>query len=341
MNFKYYLIFLFPFFIFSCTSQDDIIQDNEEVIEEVVSCISTNISISEEDNIIFNDPTDPVVWQGYFTEEQVHIYYTIKIGSANETETFNYIFDKKDNCLKLNRAYKFYNGREVDVSAITAMNVSEFYIKDWDRNSLFSGLIVYQDPHDKEIYSKKFWVDDLEKKDNANQTPFLFEDCYANKLPIEIDINNDDIIDFSLGYVTYFDIGNTPKFRTYTLRLIPASNKNKILSPKKNNSPYTVVFEPPFSTENTNHYFGGVKHSLDVFYEFVAPYESYNYFLSNNLTYRSFFENEIPNYFLIRKEIGNEQFYGWIKFELDTANCSVAVVETYLQSEPNVHVQVN
>ena len=81
------------------------------------------------------------------------------IGKTNEDKVScvgKMIFNKVNECLKIDRAYKYYDGKLVDVSAVTEMQVSEFYIKDWEINSLFSGLLVYVDPHDKNTYSRKF-----------------------------------------------------------------------------------------------------------------------------------------------------------------------------------------
>lgn len=330
---------MISFLFFSCVAQEEIIDD--ENTKDIISCSNTGISISELDNIVFDDPTHPVLWKGSYNKNQVTISFTVDIGNYNETETLSFIFDKIDNCLKLNRAYKFYDGKLVDISAVTELNISEFYIKDWNKDTLFSGLIVYQDPHDKKTYNRKFWVDDFEDKTNFVEEAVFFEDCYKDKFPIEVDINNDNIIDFSLTYEEQFDIGNSPKFRIYTLKLIPASNKNKILSPIKSSSPYLIVFETPFSSKNTRQYFGGVKNALDVFYEFETPYESYNYFLSNNLTYKSQLQNDIPNYFLIQKIIDEKEYYGWIKFDLNTENCTAELLSTYLSPTPNNHIEVN
>ncbi|MFC4268984.1 hypothetical protein [Polaribacter marinivivus] len=315
--------------------------EDEEVVIEIIKCEKSDISVTKEDNIIFNDPTDPVLWEGSFTNDQVKLSYTVVVGQYNESETYNFIFNKVNECLKIDRAYKYYDGKLVDVSAVTEMQVSEFYIKDWEINSLFSGLLVYVDPHDKNTYSRKFWIDSFKDASNLVEIPKYFDDCFKDKFPIEIDVDKDGIIDFNLTYEENNDIGNTPKFDSYTIQLIPASNKNKILSPKKNSSPYTIIFEPPFSSENTRQYFGGVKNTLDIFYEFESPYENYNYFLSNNLTYKNILQNDLPDYFVISKDIGGIEYFGWIKFILDTSTCQAEVLFAYLETNPNTHVKVN
>src|SRR6056300_741606 len=128
--------------------------EDEEVVIEIIKCEKSDISVTKEDNIIFNDPTDPVLWEGSFTNDQVKLSYTVVVGQYNESETYNFIFNKVNECLKIDRAYKYYDGKLVDVSAVIEMQVSEFYIKDWEINSLFSGLLVYADPHDKNTYSR-------------------------------------------------------------------------------------------------------------------------------------------------------------------------------------------
>ena len=110
---------------------------------------------------------------------------------------------------------------------------------------------------------------------------------------------------------------------------------------RKNSSPYTIIFETPFSSENTRQYFVGVKNTLDIFYEFESPYENYNYFLSNNLTYKNILQNDLPDYFVISKDIGGIEYFGWIKFILDTSTCEAEVLFAYLETNPNTHVKVN
>ncbi len=329
-------------FFFSCTSSETIeVIDDED--DEIFICTNTDVSISKEDSIVIPHATNPVVWQGSYNDDHVTISFTKPVGSDGENETKAFIFDKKENCLVKNRAYEFYNGELNDVSAVTEMAVSEFYIKEWIADEKLTGLVVYTDPHDKITYSRKFWVEFTPADFQVEFTNFLnFDDCFLNKLPLEIDMNADNIIDFKLTYEEVNDVGNTPKYNQYTIKLVSTfAEKNQILSTVKNQEPYFVVHEPPFSSENKIQYLNGVKNALDVFYEYEAPYQSFNYFLNNNLTYSSVLENNKDDYFIVSLSLNNETYYGWIHFNFNALNCEVEIVDTYLNPNAGEHVSVN
>ncbi|MEN8878684.1 MAG: hypothetical protein ABF311_00835 [Polaribacter sp.] len=323
--------------LISCSSNDHLnsIENNQ--------CFTTNISVSEEDNIISNHATNPILWKGKYNESFVKLSFTTSIGDNGETETQTFILNKDNNCLKKQSAYKFYNGKKVDISAVTEMTITEFYVKEWDIDKTLSGLLVYTDPHDKKSYSRKFFVHFSAIDYEQEASNFLFfKDCLLGKLPIDIDMNADGIIDFKLTYELLNDIGNTPKYNQYTLQLNSTfEEKNKILSIKKNEGPHFIVFEPPFSSLNKTSYSTEVKSSLDIFYEFATPYESFNYFLDNNLTYSNILKNDLKDYFIVSLSIDGEIYYGWIAFYMNTASCNVGVTALHLNTVANEHVYVN
>jgi hypothetical protein len=312
-------------------------------IDENLQCITKSLQITENDSIAISNATNPVIWKGFFNTTNVYINFTKIVGDDGETEKFTTVFSKDNNCLKIDRAYKFYDGKQVDISAITQVDIKNFTIQDYKIDEQFSGIISYVDPHDKETYTRKFWIE-LQPEIPENDTAeFLtFGTCIGNKIPINIDVNADILIDFKLIAEETKDIGNKPKFSYFTIKLVSTNTAiNQILSLKRANSPYFVVFEPPFSSENTQQYFGGVKNELDVFYQFEAPYKKYNYFLSNNLTYKEILSNNLKDYFVISIFIGGKKYFGWIQFQLNTATCSVEIKEIFLNSTPNEHVFVN
>lgn len=306
-------------------------------------CTTNNFSVTQQDSIVNLNAENPVVWRGEYSENKVKIHFTTVAGSDGETEQFNFVFKKQNNCVSLDYANKYYNGKDVDVSALTTIQVSEFYIAEWIENKKLTGILIYQDPHDKLTYSRKFWVE-FTDKNIIMENPKInyFNDCLGGKLPIDIDVNNDNISDFQLVYEKFDDNGNDPSFSKYVVKLISTDqNVNKILSPLRNNPPYLVVYEPPFSSENTRQYFNGVKDELDVFYEFEAPFESYNFFLNNLLTYKGRLGNNSDDYFVISKDINNLRYYGWIRFEFKVLECKIEVLESFLNDTPNQHVFVN
>lgn len=328
--------------ICSCGSKSDDIDDVIRLEDGTVVCTNTDTSITEGDNVVVEHPTNPILWKGSYTETTIKINFTIDVGTDGESEKFAFIFNKTDDCPKIARAYKFYDGNNDDISAVTEMQVLEFYIKDWKVDQLFSGLLYYKDPHTKEFVSRKFWIEFTEENFEIENTDYsFFSDCFGNQLPINIDLNTDGITDFIMTAEKTRDIGNTPKFNIYTIKLVSSNdNINQILSPKNQQSPYSVIFEAPFTSEDKKQYFNGVKNALDVFYEFDAPYQNYNFFLNNNLTNKEVLENNKEDYYIISMNLNNTTFYGWIKFKYSTANCNVEILETYLNPIAEEHISV-
>lgn len=324
--------------LFSCANKN-----NLEEIDTSIKCNDSSLQISENDSIAISDTSNPVIWRGFYDSNSVEIYFTKNVGSDGETETFTIVLSKIGTCLKIERAYKFYNGKQVDISAITEYKIIDFSIKSWEIDNLLQGNITYIDSHDKKTYTRKFWVKLTPKTiENEPLKKLFFSECYGSKMPINIDVNKDNSTDFRLTFEEIKDTGNKPNFSFFTIKLVSTNAiTNQILSPIRSNSPYIVIFEPPFSSENTKQYFDGVKNELDVFYEFKAPYEKYNYFLSNTLTYREILSNNLKDYFVISLIIDGKTYFGWIQFQLDTASCKVEIVETFLNSTPNEAVFVN
>lgn len=307
-----------------------------------IICTNTIASITKEDNIVIPHATEPVLWKGTYSETSIRISFTKEISSDGESEKFMFVFDKTNDCPKLARAYKYYYGSNVDVSAITEMDVLSFNIKDWENNLKFSGTVAYKDPHNSQYFSKKFWVEFTEENLEIENTNFsFFADCFDSKLPINIDINTDGIIDYKMIYELNRNIGNKPQFSIYKIKLISNNeNKNQILSPISNKIPYSVIYEAPFTSKNKVQYVNDVKDALDVFYEFDTPYQSYNYFLNNNLTYKGILGNNKDDYYIVKMEIGNQNYYGWIKVGFNSLNCQVEIIDTFLNSNAEEHISV-
>ncbi len=335
------IILLISVFIFtSCNTKNTVIEEEEP---ELISCSNATIKVVELDSIALPGATYPIYWKGAYTDSKIKINFTRSIGNDNETESFIFVFNKVDGCLKVERAYKFYDGKLVDTSAVTEMDVVEFYTQDWEEDKKFTGIISYIDPHDKNTYTRKFWINFKEDDFILEPTNFLlFNDCFGDTLPLEIDMNNDGTFDYNLSFETKNNIGNKPRFTEYHIKLISSNyNTNYILSPERNESPYFVVFEPPFSSENTKQYFNGVRNDLDVFYDFEAPYKKYNFFLNNNLTYKKTLKNNLDDYYVVSMLIEGKLYYGWIKFNFNSENCTAEIIETYLNPNANEHIYVN
>ena len=329
--------------LYSCGSKSEEIDRIKRAEDGTVICTNTKESITKEDNIVIPHATDPVLWKGTYSETSIKISFTKDIGNDGESEKYAFIFNKTDYCPKIIRAYKFYNGNKVDVSAISEIDILSFNIKDWINDLKFSGIVTYKEPHNNHFVSRKFWIEFTEENKEIENTNYLFfSDCFGNKLPIKIDINKDGIIDYKMISEETRDIGNNPQFNFYTVKLISTNeNKNQILSPISNITPHTVIYEAPFTSENKIQYMNDVRNALDVFYEFDAPYQNYNYFLNNNLTNKGILENNKNDYYIISMDFNNKRFYGWIKIHFNSSNCQIEILDTFLNTIPNQHITIN
>ncbi|MAD98060.1 MAG: hypothetical protein CMB99_12105 [Flavobacteriaceae bacterium] len=333
---RFFSIFVFmSLLIYSCGNTEiDLPDDNPT---NTTSCPVSDITIFPGDSIAVNSLTNPIYWEGTFTDTTVEVHFTEVVDSNGETETLFFVFEKNE-CLEIDRVFKYYDGKNFDTTNITEAEVLDFGIQDWTEDELISGFVTYIDPHDKRTYSRKFRTRLFAK---LPTTPLSFNDCIGQKLPIEIDLNSDGVADFSFDVETIEDVGNKPTYNEYKVVLKSNSNNNEILSPIRNSEPYFVVFEPPFSSQNTQQYFGGVKKALDIFYEFEAPYEEYNLFLNNNLTYSEILNNNLPDYYLVSMVINGELYYGYIGFRFSSTDCRLNVLDKYLHNVPFEHIQVN
>jgi hypothetical protein len=311
-------------------------------IEGTIVCEASDIEVSASDSIALPDSVEPVLWKGTYTDTSMKINYTKKAGTDGETETFTFVFTKKGDCLQVDRGYKYYYGSFTDVSAITQVYLLGFKIKEWKVDKKFTGELVYKDHHDKQMHTLKFWVEFNEEDYETEDTNYTyFSDCLLNKLPIDIDVDKDGKTDYKIIYEEKRDVGNRPQFNSYAIKLTSADEeRNKILALKPGPYPYPIVFETPFSTEDTNVFLEGVKNTLDIFYEFDAPYQKYNYFLNNNLTYKNILKNDKEDYFLVKMYFGDKKFYGWIKFKFNALDCEIAVLETYLNPIETKHISL-
>lgn len=311
----------------SCEEAPKVVKNEPKIV-----CNVSDIEISDAHKIAVPNNDSPIFWQGTYTDTSVKISYTLQAGTDGETETLNFVFLKKESCLQLYYAYKYYYGAVGDISAITEMDVFDFKMKDWEIDKKFTGQLIYQDFHDKQTYTIKFWVDLTEDHYETTNTNYTyFSDCLLPKLPINIDVDKDGTFDYAIMYEAGRDRGNNPNYNFYDIKLVSTDEeKNEILASKNGKEPYPIIFEVPFSTENAQTYSSGLKNTLEVFYEFDAPYENYNFFLNNNLTYKNTLNNDKEDYFLIKMNFGDKKFFGWIKFKFDALHCNIEILETFL-----------
>lgn len=344
MQIHKYLIILLLLIVISCDEET-----GTEGIEGSIICDKSDLAVNESDKILDFNSLEPVLWEGTYNEKSVRISFTKKLNNHGVSETLYFVFNKVDNCLQIDRGYEFYSGGTADVSAITEVNVLELYVQDWIIDEKLTGKVVYRDHHDKLIKEYNFWVEfsvDNYEIESTNYT--YFPNCFKEKLPKDIDIDKDGVTDYTLLIDETNDIGNRPNFTSYTIRLKSQDESiNEILSPRGTSIPFPVIFEPPFSSENTRSYAANkfnsadVKNALDVFYEFEPPYENYNFFLQNNLTYKKEFNNNLDDYYLVKLIRNDEEFYGWIKVDFSALDCEVEVIDFYLNPTANEHVFVN
>jgi hypothetical protein len=327
MSFKSIWLILLLSLFFSCEETPVFV-----AIEGEIVCDVSEIEVSASDNVAIPDDVSPILWEGTYTDNAVKISYTQKAGTDGETETLAFVFNKKGGCLQIDHGYKYYYGSVADISAVTEMPVFEFKMIDWEIDKKFTGQLVYKDHHTKQINTILFWVEFTEDDYEIEDTNYTyFSDCLLTKLPINIDVDKDGTNDYTILYQKGRNIGNSPAYNFYEIKLVSTDEeKNEILALKGGKDQYPIIFEAPFSSEDTKTYSSGIKNTLEIFYEFDAPYENYNFFLNNNLTYKNTLKNNKEDYFLVKMNFGDKKFYGWIKFKYDVLNCEIEVLETYL-----------
>ncbi|MBU3010011.1 hypothetical protein KO506_01175 [Polaribacter vadi] len=341
--YKYLTLILLLSILYSCDTVN-----TEEGIEGTILCDLSDIGVTASDNVVVLDNSESAIWQGSYSDNSVRINYTKDLNDNNTTETLNFVFNKIDDCLQIDHGYEFYEGSTADISALTQVYVLEVSVQDWEIDEKFSGQITYRDHHDKLIKTLNFWVDFTIDDYIAEETNYTyFSACFADKLPIEIDLDKDGTTDYTLLADEVIDFANTPNFVAYNIKLVSTDEEiNEILSPKGVSIPFPVIFEPPFSTEDTRSYAANkfdsadVRNSLDVFYEFDAPYENYNFFLQNNLTYKKEFANDKDDYYALKLIRNDENFYGYIKLDFDAINCEINILETYLSETAEEHISI-
>ena len=127
MPFKNSVIFLLLCIICSCEEELNI----GTRIEGKVVCKTSEVDVSKADNIVITDNVAPVLWKGSYTDTSVKINYTKKAGTDGETETFTFVFNKKEDCLQIDYGYQYYYGSFTDISAVTKIQIFDLKLNEW------------------------------------------------------------------------------------------------------------------------------------------------------------------------------------------------------------------
>jgi len=76
----------------SCEKKSSEPDLEEEEIENNIVCETTNLALTEADNIVTTINNKPVLWQGTYTDTSVTINFTKEISTDKETETTTFVF---------------------------------------------------------------------------------------------------------------------------------------------------------------------------------------------------------------------------------------------------------
>lgn len=283
--------------------------------------------------------TSEKLWNIKHSENTLELNH-LSSGCGDECVSWDiYKFKIDENCIGLSYAYyrtqDFFDGIR-DIEKIET-NIS-LQVQNWIKNEHFSGQLVISNPLDGTEKIKKFWVDiKPENYSELSETnPLSFDDCLKSKLPLYIDLNNDNVNDFAIHYNVQQYLNKSPQRNKYAINLVSLNENNFILynrngfihSNKENN----ITTEN--KDETTNDSF------LDVYTDFNLPYQEYSYWLRDIIAWSrpATFPDLENNYFLVKKIVNNKSFYGWINFTIDTNNCSYQIHETFLNSEPDKHI---
>jgi hypothetical protein len=277
-----------------------------------------------------------MIWKGKYSENSVEVNFSVK-GWEGETDLVGFVFSKKNNCIELDYAYYAFFGGCCDGSSrsllsVKYINIDSFTIQEYIEDEKLVGQITFLNPNTQNLVTIKFsYIFTPDDYFDSNTTDITFNDCIGTNFPINIDLNSDNVYDFS---ITLDDTDLLPDGTTHTIQ-INSLNENTILSTLTR---YRIILEPPFSSSDSPGSSYINNYNLGIFREYTPPLQSFNFWFPNSF-WR--YKNNIDGYIVIKFEEGGLFYYGWIKIKIDYEDCIFEIVETYINPTPNEHISVN
>jgi hypothetical protein len=324
---KYFLFSLL--LLFSCSKNG--IWDDPQCIYNELGVTSLNSEVYP------SSVRNPVDWQGKYSEQSVEVNYNYPTGFEGQNDTFGFVFKKEGSCINFDYSYSNYDDPYTGFSFVKPIEIDSFELQEYIEDIKIVGQITFYNPYTRETETKKFWyIYSTEDYFDTNTTYVTFNNCTNSSIPISIDLNNDNIDDFSITS----DEDNSPDHLIkYSIEVFSLNN-NIILS-NTSLSPYKIIFEPPFSSSNKREDNSYIENTLAVFAEYQPPLDNFNHWITTNwYGYYIDFINSIDDYIIVKVEKDGLFYYGWIKIRVNYEDCIFEVVETYLNAIPNEHVSV-
>ena len=346
--FKKLLLLLLTIILFVSCLKDD---------NETLQCYYSDLGITEANGTFYGTSFSPhnglKDWTGRFSEEFVEIYVTLRADHLHpQTKDLGFVFKKTENCPQFYYAYVDTEGYFRTRIGVNDIKVLGVYIQEWIEDKKFVGKIRYENEYGFEKV-KNFWVEfTTDNYYNFNYNSQTIENCITNITPVNIDMNNDGIIDFTFQN----DVNTIPLGKYSKIKALPKNNNYILVSSYRPASVYyiplkTIIFETPFTTsgKTESQHLDHPENVLGLLIDYSKPYDRFNYWFSEtevgyynpNFPDSTFFGNNNDDYILVKLEKDGLYYYGWIKIKVNYANCQFEVLETYLNPNPNEHVSVN
>jgi hypothetical protein len=278
-----------------------------------------------------------MIWKGKYSENSVEVNFSVK-GWEGETDLVGFVFRKKNNCIELDYAYYSFfggccDGSSYSLLSVNYINIDSFTIQEYIEDDKLVGQITFLNPNTQTLVTIKFsYIFTPDDYFDSNISDVTFNDCFDTNFSINIDLNSDNINDFS---ITHNETDLLPDGTTHTIQ-INSLNENTI-STKYIFLPHKIIFEPPFSSFISLGSNDITNHNLGRFSEYTSPLQNFNYWHSTEgATY-----NNIDDYIIVKVEKDGLFYYGWIKIKIDYEDCIFEIVETYINPTPNEHISVN
>lgn len=328
--------------LFSCNNEPLGFTEIDTELTQNIVCVTQDLGLTTVNittPINTNNGIEEKDWYVEYTVNTVELFYYFSCGIECASKQY-YVFDKTADCLTFSHAYTTSKDLYSPYTIVSeTQQTMTFLLQEWVEDTKLVGEINYTDAASGNFIQKQFWIDILPSNFYVQEPYIAFNNCFGQQNPIAIDVNNDGINDFVIDYSTVTNTTATPNLESSPIILNSAQPENKILRRtffgdfilEGDNTPYNTEFTGGPLTEAT----------IATYKDYEAPYKNNNHWES---TYLESFLSAVDfnsDYIIVTVNIDGLDYYGWINFSLDLANCTLIINNTYLSSTPNQHFIIN
>ena len=291
----------------------------ENSVEEIIPCETHDLGVSSESNVVYYHP-NPLfgVWLGEYSDEYVVIKFTNEHGFHGDRTTFTFKFKKINGCLEFIDAYRLFRSY-YDPTFVSHLDVSDVKIQEWIVDSHLSGEITFE--NQGQPVTQKFWVEFT--PDAIYEEPIYtqsFEGCIGTELPMKIDLNNDNVDDFSIDFSVY-ESDSTIPFKVFDVSFQSFDQNNIILARSTSFATSSLLFNSGSSSDSGQ---ASQPHDRSLFYyiDFARGYKQYNSWVSGPYLHTDF---TLDRYIIVKMNLNGQDYYGRIKIYFDALSCTLYI----------------